>query len=184
MRKILMEKVRYTELEFLRKEIEGKNVCLVGNAASIFDKPLGPEIDNHDFVIRFNRGYISKPECQGTKTDLLILACPVLECEAKSFKPRYIVNRSKSYKNSFAIKTINSYDRADLKKILGSQPSSGFMAINICLYFKAAHIDLYGFAGNSQPTFYRENGFETQHDYDLEQAMIHLLEFDGLLTIN
>lgn len=178
-----MNKVRYTELEFLRNEIEGKNIAIVGNAASIFDKSLGSEIDNHEFVIRFNRGYITKPECQGTRTDLLILACPVLECEAKSFKPKYIANRSKSYRNSFANFTINSYDRSDLKNILGSQPSSGFMAINICLYFKARHIDLYGFAGNFQPTFYRENGFETQHDYDFEQAMIHLMEFDGLVNI-
>lgn len=178
-----MNRYGYPELAELEPLIRGKRVAIVGNAASIFDKQLGDDINNHDFVIRFNRGYISRPECQGTKTDLLILACPVLECEAKSYKPKYIANRSKSYRNSFADFTINSVERANIKNIIGSQPSSGFMAINICLYFKAGHIDLYGFAGNSQPTFYREDGFETQHNYDYEQGMIHLLELAGLVNI-
>lgn len=178
-----MNEVRFPELLAIEKEIKGKRVAIVGNARTIFDKKNGKEIDNHDFIIRFNRGFVVNKDSQGSRTDLLVLACPMLENEAKAYKPRYIANRSKSYKNAYANFTINSYQRAKMKQIIGAQPSSGFMLMNICLYFKAAEIDLYGFDGITQ-SWPNDPSYVTQHDYDTEQKIIQDYAFVGLIKIN
>lgn len=172
----------YPELEPIRKEIEGKRIAIVGNASTIFEKQNGEKIDNHDFVIRFNRGFICDPKCQGSKTSLLILACPMNDYEAKSFKAKYIANRSKSYKNAYANFTINNLQRAIMKECLGSQPSSGFMAINICLYFKAAKVDLYGFDWISQ-SWPNDPKYQTLHDYNKERGVIMGWQSVGLVSI-
>ena len=173
---------RYPELEPIRKEIEGKNVCIVGNAKSIFDKKNGLEIDRHDFIIRFNRGFICDKKSQGSKTSLLILACILQDYEIKSFNPKYVANRSKSYLNN-ADFTINNTERAIMKDGIGSQPSSGFMAINICLSFGAKHIDLYGFDWEATPTFYNDPNYMTQHNYNKEHEIINGYVSAGLVSI-
>ena len=175
--------VKYKELTQIGKHIRGSRVAIVGNGKTIFDKKWGKEIDDHDFIIRFNKGFYAKPECQGTRTDMLILACNLAFYELESYHARFVVNRSKHYYN-YANATINTPDRMKLKERLGKQPSTGFMAIDICLYFGAKSIDLYGFSGNSAPTFYNPKDYVTQHDYDKEQEIIKQYEKDGLLKNN
>lgn len=172
----------YPELEKIYKEINGKNVCLVGNSPTIFRKKYGKEIDEHDFVIRFNKGFIKDGEYQGTRTDLLILACPMSGNEISMFKPRYVANRSRSYVNK-ADFTINSYERAVMKNALGKQPSTGFMAVNICLTFGAKKIDLYGFDG-SGISYPNDPKYKTQHDMKKELEIYKGYEAVGLLKIH
>ena len=63
---------KYKTLRMVGKKIKGANVAIVGNAKSIFDKAWGKEIDSHDFIIRFNRGFFAKPSSQGVKTSMLM----------------------------------------------------------------------------------------------------------------
>lgn len=154
--------------EFLRNLVKNKTVAIVGNAKSIFDKKNGKEIDNHDIIIRFNRGFITKPESQGRRTDILILAVNLNLDEKSAFKSQYYVNRSK--KTTCGSITIENKFRADLKEIIGKQPSSGFMAIKLC--DQAKIIDLYGFDFGKTKTFYNPEGFITPHDYDKEHQLI------------
>ena len=174
---------KYKELTLIGKHIRGARVAIVGNGKTIFDKPWGKEIDNHDFIIRFNKGFYAKPESQGTRTDLLILACNLPYYELESFHARFVVNRSKHYFN-IANATINTPDRMKLKQMLGAQPSTGFMAIDICRYFGAKSIDLYGFSGTKAPTFYNDKNYISQHDYNKEQELISQYEKDGILKNN
>lgn len=174
---------KYKELSQIGKHIRGSRVAIVGNGKTIFDKKWGKEIDEHNFIIRFNKGFYASPECQGTRTDMLMLACNLAFYELESYHAKFVVNRSKHYYN-MANCTINTPDRMELKKLLGKQPSTGFMAIDICLYFGAKSIDLYGFSGNSAPTFYNPKDYVTQHDYDKEQEIIKQYEKDGLLKNN
>jgi len=157
-----------TGTEFLRKLVKDKTVAIVGNAKSIFDKKNGKEIDGHDIVIRFNRGFITQPESQGRKTDILILAVNLNLDEKSAFKSQYYVNRSR--KTTCGEITIDDQFRADLKEIIGKQPSSGFMAIKLCELAKS--IDLYGFDFGKTKTFYNPEGFVTPHDYDKEHELI------------
>ena len=176
-------KGHYPELLPIRNEIEGKRIAIVGNAKSIFDTKYGKEIDSHDFVIRFNHGVPIKEESQGSKTDAVFLACTLSDDEIKKYKACYLINRSGNYYNRLASFTINSSDRALMKEGLGRQPSTGFMAINICLTFNAKEIDLYGFDWVS-PTYYNPEGYKTDHDYDKESEVIKGYEAVGLLKIH
>lgn len=169
----------YEEIRPILEYIKGKSVAIVGNASSIFDKNYGQEIDDHDIIIRFNRGFITKPESQGSKTDIVILATELNIDEKASYKAMYYVNRSKNTRCGDY--TIGNTMRARLKSWLGKQPSSGFMAIDICRTAKAKSIDIYGFDKNV-PTFYNPDGYITQHDYNIEQNILHELEKHNILT--
>ena len=171
----------YPELSSMRPEIEGKRVAIVGNSPCIFDGKYGKDIDSHDFIIRFNKGFVKDGECQGTRTDLLILACPMSGNEISMFKPKYVANRSRSYINK-ADFIINSRERAIMKQSLGFQPSTGFIAVNICLYFGASKIDLYGFDG-SGVSYPNDPKYKTQHDMKKEFEVYKGYEAVGLLKI-
>ena len=179
----MLDSLPYGRLKRVCDYINGKSVAIVGNARTIFDGSYGSEIDSHDIVIRFNKGFIYYPESQGRRTDILILACLLRDDEREGYHAKYIINRSRSYRNP-AHFTISTDDRMALKEKLGSQPSSGFMAIDLCLFARAKHIDLYGFAGFSANTFYNDPNYQTQHNYDKEQEYIQQYQEQGLLTIH
>ena len=174
---------QYAGMGKLLNDIRGKKVAIVGNAKSIFDKKNGEIIDKHDFIIRFNNGFIIQPESQGTKTSMVMLALNMPPDKLASYNAKWVVNRSNHYDNIVNF-IIPNTDRQRMRDKLTAQPSTGFMAIDLCLYAKAGSIDLYGFAGNSQPTFYNPEGYITQHNYDMEQEIIKLYERNNLLTIH
>lgn len=178
----MMKCFHYPELFGLMDKIEGKRVAIVGNAQSLFEKSYGREIDKYDFVIRFNRGFPIRPEKQGSKTSLLILACPLTDDEIKVFNADYVANRSESYQST-ADFTINNYDRWLIANSLGSQPSTGFMAVNICLYFKAKKITLFGFDFCESPTFYNPPDHVCPHDMKKERDILVGYENVGVLEI-
>ena len=175
--------MRYPELCVLKDEIRDKRVAIVGNAKSQFEKEYGEQIDGHDFIIRFNRGFITKPKNQGTKTSMVILACLLTEKEAKEYGAKYIVNRSRNYPNKFASLTIGNLQRAIMASGIGAQPSSGFMAVNICLTFGAKEIALFGFDWGESKTFYNPDNYQTQHNYQREKEILKGYEEVGLVKI-
>lgn len=174
---------RYPEISKIGAEIYGKRIAIVGNAKSIFDKSNGEEIDNHDFVIRFNRGFITEPKAQGTKTNMLLLACNLTPKEIMSYKPDYVVNRSNAWENPTAF-VINNKERAKMTNRLIAQPSTGFIAIDICFNYMAASIDLYGFDFEKTPTFYNPEGYKTPHNYTAEEEAVLEYERRGRLKIH
>lgn len=178
----MLGNVKYQNLRMIGKRIRGANVAIVGNAKSIFDHDCGKEIDSHDFIIRFNRGFFAKPSSQGVKTSMLMLATNLTYQEIRTFNAQFVVNRSRHYYNP-ANAIVGDKERMEMKNKLGSQPSTGFMAIDICLYFGAGHIDLYGFDFEKTPTFYNPEGYKTLHDYSKEEQIILDYEKQGLLTI-
>lgn len=182
--KIAMKKgIRYSSMGNIGRYIYRKRIAIVGNAASLFETKYGPEIDKHEFVIRFNRGFITKPESQGTKTDLVLLATKLTEEELNSYHARFYADRSRHYGNDVRYR-IPDRERAVMKSYLGRQPSTGFIAIDMCLYYEAAQIDLYGFDWEETPTFYNPEGYKTDHDYDREKDVVLAYEKAGILKIN
>ena len=163
--------------------IRGNSVAIVGNAKSLFDYKYGSEIDQHDIVIRFNKGFPNKKESQGSKTSILMLACELSKPDIQYYNSKYVIRRSNSYENQ-ADFTVSNEDRRLLAEKLGSQPSTGFMAIDMCLTAKAKKIDLYGFDFEATPTFYNSESYKTLHDYSKEQEIVSEYERAGLLTIN
>ena len=173
----------YNTLEPIKDDIKGKRVAIVGNAKSLFDFKNGKLIDGFDFVIRFNRGFITRPECQGSKTDLLLLACGLTSDEIHGYNAKWVANRSDRYNNPVYF-TIPNQDRRLIKEKLDCQPSTGFMAIDLCLASGAKSIDLFGFDFERTPTFYNSTDYKTLHDYSKEEKIVSEYERCGLLTIN
>jgi len=172
--KSYMTATPYLELKYVKEYIQDKTVAIVGNAKSLFDQHYGQEIDGHDVIIRFNRGFVTKPESQGTKTDIVFLATELTVDEKLTYKAMFYINRSANTKCGNI--TINNLDRAKLKNKIGAQPSTGFMAIDICRQAEAKSIDLYGFDFEATPTFYNPEGYQTKHNYAKEKELVSAME--------
>jgi len=179
----MLKGVRYSSMWPLAKHIYGKRIAIVGNAQSIFEKENGHEIDNQDFVIRFNKGFIEKPISQGSRTDLLLLALTLEPEQIKQFKAKFVANRSRFYHNKTDL-MIPDRERGRIAEFLGAQPSSGFIAIEMCLYFGAKEINLYGFDFEKTKTFYNPDDYKTQHKYKNEEKIVRQYEKEGFLKIN
>lgn len=178
----MKESEKYKNLLPIKQEIHGKSVAIVGNAKSLFNYSYGKDIDKADVVIRFNRGFPNDIKSQGKKTTILMLACDLSRPDINFYKAKYVINRSGIANNK--VPTISKEDRNKLADKLGSQPSSGFMAIDMCLEAHAKSIHLYGFDFEATPTFYNPEGYKTKHDYNKEQEIVLEYERAGLLTIN
>jgi hypothetical protein len=166
-------------------KINGKTLALVGNAESIFTTYYGEEIDNHDIVIRFNKGYITKPKSQGTKTDILFLAIPIPHIE--KFKPKCILNRRRQDVQKNGGELINRREVLDklTPRLGGSPPSSGFAMLMWMLKLNPKlPIDLYGFDKGKTRTFYNDPNYKTFHDYHSEGEFLEQLEKQKKIRIN
>lgn len=172
----------YDEIKPVKDFICGKSIAIVGNAKSIFDGKYGKDIDAHDVVIRFNKGFITAPDAQGSKTDILLLACELTAEELQGYNAKYVINRSS--KTKCGEYTITDGRRRVLKELIGAYPSTGLMAIVICLCSKVKSIDLYGFDFGKTQTFYNPKGYKTKHDYAKEEAIIKDWQDKGILTIH
>jgi hypothetical protein len=162
--------------------IKGKTVAIVGNAKSIFDKANGKQIDAHDVVIRFNRGFVTAPAAQGSKTGILLLACELTPEELEQYGAKYVINRSSKTKCGNI--TLGDEWRRWYRKKFDAYPSSGMMVIDICRQAGASKIDLYGFDFEKTPTFYNPADYVTKHDYNQEEKIVRDMAARGVLTIN
>lgn len=166
----------------LKKLLKDKNVAIVGNSSKILQQTYGPEIDNHDIVIRFNKGFPTRnTKALGTKTDILFLACTLNRIELNQFNARYTVKRSKLCGNQCDF-NILSIDRITLKQGV-SQASTGFLAINFALSADCKNIDLYGFDFFKNPTYYNPKNYKTLHNGLSEADKVIEYEENNLLNI-
>ena len=152
--------------------IKGKRVAIVGNAESQFEKQNGSKIDEFDVVIRFNRGFITKPESQGTKTNILIMACELTKEERESFHADFYINRMNRFKNPTPLFFKNIDIKYIGREIKDARASSGFIAINLCAEAEAKSIDLFGFDWEATPTFYNPKDYKTLHNYADEKSLV------------
>lgn len=174
---------RYSSMWPVAKHIYGKKIAIVGNAKSLFEERFGHEIDENDFIIRFNKGFVTRPKFQGTRTDLLILALTLTKEEIESYNAKFVANRSRYYQNETKL-MIPDRERGRIAEYIGSQPSTGFIAIDMCMYFGAGEINLYGFDFEETPTFYNPKNYKTQHDYQTEKEIVQAYEKEAILKIH
>lgn len=169
----------FEALYALKIDLIGKTVAIVGNSSNILKKTQGKDIDAHDVVIRFNKGFPN--EKVGYKTDILFLACTLTAEELKKYNAKYTVRRSKLCQNECNFK-VSKIDRARLKQN-GAQPSTGYLAVDFALGCNCKKIDLYGFDFFQNTTYYNPVGYQTRHNGIGEQARMLELEKAGLLKI-
>lgn len=167
-------------LDPLREKLKGKRVAIVGNSSALLTKGQGKEIDGHDIVIRFNKGFPS--EKVGQKTDIVFLACTLTLGERLKYVNALSVKRSKLCRNLCDFK-VATPDRIALRQG-NEQASTGFIAINFALSSECKSIDLYGFDFFENTTYYNPEGYQTMHNGQKEAEKVLEYEKNGLLTIN
>lgn len=172
----------FKTLEPLKKLLKNKTVAIVGNSEKILKENHGAEIESHDIVIRFNKGFPQgKPEALGKRTDILFLACTLSTVELKIFNAIYTVKRSNLCQNVCNF-NISKEDRCSLKQGV-AQASTGFIAINFALSANAKNIDLYGFDFFKSPTYYNPKDYKTLHDGQSEAEKIKEYAENNLVRV-
>ena len=189
-KKDMLQRSNFEQIGWLKDYLKGKSVAIVGNARSLLVKEQGREIDSHDVVIRFNKGYPAKKV--GFRTDILFLACTLTTEELLKFGTPYTVRRSKLCGNC-CDGQISVRDRlqlcqsltpvARMKAKTHCQPSTGFIAINFALSSDCRSIDLYGFDFFRTSTYYNKPGYVTLHNGAKEEEKILEYEKNGLVLI-
>ena len=190
-KKYMLKVEDFPGLETLKSELKDKSIAIVGNSSSILKKNFGEEIDSHDVVIRFNKGFPGGPV--GNKTDIVFLACTLNGLELSRFSDAFRVRRSRLCQNACDF-NVTVADRQRLvqtptkdykeKGLIVSQPSTGFIAINFVLSTQYNSIDLYGFDFFKEPTYYNPVGYKPLHNGDKEGEKILEYEMCGLLKIH
>jgi len=181
-KKRMLSLQNFASLEPLKKLLKGKTVAIVGNSENVLTGNQGDEIDNHDIVIRFNKGFPkNNPKALGNRTDILFLACTLNNDELRYFGAKYTVKRSNLCQNicSFDVQKV---DRCSLCQG-DAQPSTGFMAINFALTADCKRIDIYGFDFFKNPTYYNAPGYKTLHDGVREAEKVIEYMKSGLVKI-
>ena len=189
----MLENTNFEDLKPLKELLKDKSVAIVGNSQSIFSKRSGEEIDNHNIVIRFNRGFVKDKNCQGSKTDLLFLACTLTPQEINQFNCKYTIRRS-IFSNSRCDFDLKGTDRNQFAQVANKQSvingcknskaSTGFLAIQFCLSTNCKSIDLYGFDFFKSPTYYNPTGYKTMHNGDKESEKVLEYQECNLLKIH
>lgn len=141
----------------IRKIITGKDVAIVGNASSLFNKQRA--IDEHEVVVRINKGFPHSQGLIGKRTDIWATSI-ALEKEVidKQFNPKAILWCTPRYElmNDYLKKEAVRLDIRDWQILfdgINARPSTGFMTI--CYMFPIAKsITLYGFDFWKSPTSY------------------------------
>ncbi len=147
------------------KFFENKTVAIVGNATSLLGKKYGKQIDSHDIVIRFNRGYIINEEAQGVKTTVWASSLYIDELELKQKFPgiNHIIwltpklslmkEYSLNVKKRMIIYPFLEWFKL-YKRMNNTRPTSGAMLIDFLVNnVNFSSIDIYGF------DFFRTNSF-------------------------
>lgn len=164
------------------KWFENKTIAIVGNALHLFEKSLGKEIDNHNVVVRINKGYLNlNKKCQGIKTDVLSYNnYAMIDRHLDLVKDMKLIHMSEKFRTKKMIEGIFFYPLnylIDLKKKLShDRPSTGLMIIDYIISCNPKSINLYGFDWKETPTYYETNREVEPHNYKLEKDYVSKLD--------
>lgn len=163
------------DLQTLERLVRDKSVALVGNAASLYERPR--DVDRHDVVVRINRGpFVSDPQgIAGRRTDILLISAFRGE-EYLSAAPHVVWMTPKKR---------NSLSRQELRRLyfyppewwerlsaeIGARPSTGCMGIDLLSrMIGTGEIHLYGFDFWRTPTSYTGKVWLGPHSPSAEET--------------
>jgi hypothetical protein len=174
--------------------VSGRNVAVVGNAESIFQRSDGEDIDGCDLVMRLNRGFIRRAENQGSRTDVVCLSLSLeLSAIRAAFGDAQIVFASPwrwnissellAIRSSLVFYPLRAWRRLSAS-IDGRRPSTGLMAIDLCRNcLGARQVSLFGFDWKDTKTFYSETLRLQHHDWDAERRLVASWAREGRLEL-
>ena len=165
---------------------KNKDVAIVGGAASLFNDKLGNKIDEHEVVVRINRGILIRDESsQGKRTDIWAIGQPItvedLFDNVKYEHNFHLSHKGRSHIHSkieyyLPMKILNKLR----KKLKHDKPSSGLMAMHYICECVPKTVTLYGFDWKATPTWYYEDVAQLinipsdyqPHDWKIEKEYV------------
>ena len=163
-------------------------VALVGNASSLRNRPFGPDIDAHEFVIRINQGaFVPLTTDQtGVRTDAVFITLNGSALEKLwmwgrcKLKAPIVVAMSPKKRTVLGVdlsKIIPVYPEAwhrALHEKLGARPSTGAMAVDLLCRSvdDVSRISIYGFDFWGSPTTYTGIAHAAPHDPVAEEKFV------------
>jgi hypothetical protein len=168
----------------IREFLSSRTIALIGNAESIFDNRFGEEIDQHDVVIRINKGFIKDAGAQGKRTTIWASSYPLSEKEVLSyFAPELSMWMTPKlsvmprYSDAFLAHVFIHPEEIwnELFHALGeTRPTTGAMLINFIVnHTEAESLSLYGFDFFHTKTFYSHKlRTDTPHDFSAEEQLV------------
>ena len=177
----------------LFRDLEGKNVALVGNARSLGASSYGQQIDLHDVVIRFNRVPILSRKSHGYKTDWVATGVPLNQARLSSLGASRLLwlsaYRRKMTAETAAIKGLYVHPHGDFHGLTGNahveRPSTGFVAIDLLRRSPCRAVSLYGFDFYQSRSSSSHQTIDTApHQFNREEIYVQqLLERDARFTL-
>ena len=188
------DRVQLPRLMALSEWGEGRSVAIVGNAESLFAARGGEAIDSHDLVLRINRGFITRPESQGTRTDLVCLATKIAPEEARREFGNATIVLASPYRSNTSSGMLHPTNnplcypftawRELCVQVDEKPPSAGLIAVDIARRFmKARSVSLFGFDWKATKTFYRRELRRGIHDWPAERRHIEKWAMEGWLHL-
>jgi hypothetical protein len=164
---------------------ENKTVAIIGNAESVLKKQYGKDIDEHQVVVRINRGiqccvknYLHK-ENFGTKLDIWMfnLYNRNLQLFYHNIKHKLIsqnfykmqMNEDLDNKN-FDFSYPNYYYTELQKYVSPKYPSTGLRVLDYVSRCNPSLVSVYGFDWKETPTFYDKKAPNANHDFIKEKT--------------
>jgi hypothetical protein len=157
--------------------LDGKSIAIVGNAASLLSDQYGFLIDEHDIVVRMNRGFPVDAASQGTRFDLWCFSGfrAALNPPKGFVPPRSVwMSHRRMKKGRVGHDCIfypRSYWRA-LRDRLGARPSIGALAVDLIARATPREVTVIGFDFKRTGTFYQDVNHIGPHDFAAEERYI------------
>ena len=169
-----------------------KRIALVGNAMSLFDKGFGPEIDDHEVVVRLNKAAMlytnfDAIHSHGSRTTHWIFF-NTAEYKAKfpdidkSIKTFHISKHRQTPLHRKMVDFMMPMDKwtAVTESLGHKNPTTGFMSLHYITRCNPAQLDVYGFDWKDTPTFTdpeRLKDPQCCHDFEKEREACFRLFF-------
>jgi len=162
----------------LRDTFNDKTVAVVGNADSLFPLNYGTDIDNHDVVVRINKGALIcfdkvTPEVaksHGRKTDVWVMARQEIRQVLPKHQGKAGLVIATCPESAPSSNYIVCTDRvSELTEQFGSPPSTGVRLLDLLKDLNCKTVDVYGFDWKETDTFYERNRKREIHDFAAER---------------
>ncbi len=178
--------------------VSDRHIAVVGNATSLLTTEHGTEIDAHECVVRFNRGFLAQPKsATGVRWDIWAVGGrmdPQVLDAAETRRPLGLIwARSPDCKAKIQFEEhtrgrwpeVTFYDQELRRQITtalgGVRPTTGLLMIAALLQrSQAKSIDVYGFDFFATPTFHGSTQIsQLAHNPDRERRL-----FESYLAID
>ncbi|HWA47895.1 MAG TPA: glycosyltransferase family 29 protein [Dongiaceae bacterium] len=164
-------------MQRLLDHLADRSVAIVGNATSLLAHAWGDIIDEHDVVVRMNRGIPVDPRAQGRKFDVCCFSTlrdhgAVLRQAAPTFAVWMSPKFREEYDGSIDVCFYPLQFWQALHDKLNARPSVGAMTVDLVSRSAARAVTVIGFDFKRSGTFYAAGQHIGPHDYAAESRYV------------